>query len=294
MNNFDWQWWQFFIAIHEHGSLNQAAIALNISQPTLSRQLLAMEKHLGQSLFDRSTQGLKVTEFGQLLLEESLTLQASANRLQRLAEGQSQALNGRIRLAVNEMIAHYYLPIILPKFMDLYPNLSVEVDVSNKASSLDKRDADVAIRMFTPTQLDIVCRKLFDIPLGFYASSRYLEHYGTPTSPEQLFNYRVIGYDRDRQFEDGAQQLGWQIHNEQFKCRCDFMPLHLELAANHGGIIATHQALAELKKLKPINLGLNIQPLPVYLVCHRDVQHNQKIRVLMDFLAEHLPNVLNN
>lgn len=154
MNNFDWQWWQYFLAISENGSLNKAAEALAISQPTLSRKLLAMEKHLGQTLFDRSTQGLQLTQFGIGLLEESERMQASAERLQRLADGQGQALSGRIRLSTDELIALHYLPKILPSFLDNYPELSVELDVSNRASSLDKRDADIAIRMFPPTQLD--------------------------------------------------------------------------------------------------------------------------------------------
>ena len=65
MNSFDWQWWQYFISIVEHGSMNKAALSLGVSPPTLSRQLLAMENQPGQSLFDRSTQGLTLTIFGK-------------------------------------------------------------------------------------------------------------------------------------------------------------------------------------------------------------------------------------
>ena len=132
MNSFDWQWWQYFITIVEHGSMNKAALSLGVSQPTLSRQLLAMENQLGQSLFDRSNQGLTLTIFGKDLLEESQRMQSSAERLHRLAQGHTQTLIGRIRLSVNELIAQYYLPQILPSFMDSFPGLSVEIDVSNE------------------------------------------------------------------------------------------------------------------------------------------------------------------
>ena len=71
MNNFNWQWWQFFISLTEFGSISKAADSLSISQPTLSRHLIAMEKQLGQSMFDRSTQGLILTSFGESLLEEA-------------------------------------------------------------------------------------------------------------------------------------------------------------------------------------------------------------------------------
>ncbi len=287
--NSNWQWWHYFLAIAEHGSLSQAATWLDVSQPTLSRQLQLMEKRLGQPLFDRSTQGLTLTGFGESLLEECRNMQASAERLARLAAGQATSLSGRIRLAANELIALHYLPKILPLFMDTYPEVSLEVEVSNQVSSLDKRDADVAIRMFPPTQQDLICRRLFDIPLGFFASSDYLRVNGTPDTAPALFQHRIIGYDRDRQFEKGGQELGWQIRNEQFLFRTDFMPMHLELARNHGGIVVSHKHLCEAFGLQEIKVGIDIPKLPLYLACHRDVQHNKKIRVLMDFLAEHLP-----
>lgn len=293
MNNFDWQWWHYFLTISELGSLNKAALTLNVSQPTLSRQLIALESHLGQPLFDRSTQGLQLTQFGQSLLEEAHNMRLHAEKLQRLADGQGQQLTGRIRLSVNEVMALYYLPKILPEFMDLYPQLSVEVEVNNRASSLDKRDADVAIRMFPPTQLDLISRHLFDIPLGFYASQDYLDLKGVPSTAEQLFQHRLLGYDRDKQFEEGSRAMGWDLKNETFKFRTDFMPMHLATAIQGGGIVATHSALCESAGLIKLPLSISLPSLPIYLVCHRDVQHNKRIRIMMDFLAERLaPNLV--
>ncbi|MCK6265791.1 LysR family transcriptional regulator [Vibrio sp. ZSDE26] len=291
MNN-SWQWWQHLLVIAEQGSLSQAAKVLAVSQPTLSRQLQLMENRLGQPLFDRSTQGLTLTGFGESLLEECQQMQESADRLERLAAGQSSTLTGRVRLAANELVALYYLPKILPQFMDAYPDVSVEVEVSNLVSSLDKRDADVAIRMFAPTQLDLVCRRISDIPLGFFASSDYLDKKGVPKTAEALFQHRIIGYDRDRQFEKGGQEMGWSINNEQFLMRTDFMPMHLELARHHGGIVVTHKNPCLEAGLTEVQVGIDIPSLPIYLACHRDVQHNKKIRVLMDFLADNLPGVL--
>jgi DNA-binding transcriptional LysR family regulator len=288
MNSDNWQWWQYFLGIAQQGSLSKAAQQLKVSQPTLSRQLQAMEQQLGQPLFDRSTQGLSLTLFGQSMLEECQNMQSSAQRLQRLAAGQAQTLTGRVRLAANELVALYYLPQIMPQFMEAYPEVSLEIEVSNSASNLDKRDADVAIRMFPPTQLDLLCRRVADIPLGFYASSDYLAKYGMPKDQTSLLSHRVLGYDRDPQFEVGARQLGMKVKNEQFLLRTDFLPLQFELAKQHAGIAATHKRLAENAGLIEIKLGIELPALPVYLVCHRDVQHNKKIRVLIDYLAEHL------
>ncbi|MFC3851724.1 LysR family transcriptional regulator [Salinispirillum marinum] len=288
MNNIDWQSWHYFLQIVQSGSLNQAAEKLGVSQPTLSRHLQALEKQLGQSLFDRSTQGLTPTRFGQSLIEEAEVMRASAQRLERQAAGQDQALTGRVRLSANEPIALYYLPKILPQFMAANPQLSLEIDVTNKASSLDKRDADIAIRMFPPQQLDLIARHLFDIPLGFFASADYFAQYGNPQNAEALIQHRLLGYDRDKQFEQGAAQLGWNVRNEDFFFRTDCMPLHIEMARQGGGIVATHQEVAESFGLVPVIVDLKLPKLPVYLCCHRDVKHNRRIRLLMDFLAEHL------
>lgn len=292
MNSFDWQWWQFFLCIVEFGSINKAANALNISQPTLSRHLLAMEKNLGQSLFDRSTQGLTLTSFASVLLEEGKVMQASAMRLQRISQGQDLQLKGRVRLSVNEMMAQYYLPDLLPQFMQAYPDISVEIEVSNKASNIDKRDADIAIRMFPPTQLDLIARKLVDLPLRFFASEQYLQRCGTPQNRQQLFAHRLLGFDRDQQFVQGASLQGIDIRNEQFSFRCDFMPLQFELALKGAGIVITHQKHALEKGLIQISTDITLPPLPIYLVCHRDVQHNPRIRVMMDFLGDNLVRLL--
>ena len=149
--------------------------------------------------------------------------------------------------------------------MDSFPALSVEIDVSNETASVDKRDADIAVRMFPPTQLDVVARHLFDVPLGFFASKEYLDKHGYPENMEELFKLRVLGYDRDRQFEEGGQRNGLNIKNENFKFPCDFMPLHLELAIRHGGILVTHQDSAHKTGLLEINAGINSPILPIYL-----------------------------
>jgi len=106
--------------------------------------------------------------------------------------------------------------------------------------------------------------------------------------------HRLLGYDRDKQFEEGGRRLGWDIRNEDFMFRTDFMPLHLEMAKQAGGIVGTHISLCERYNLIPVNVGIELPTLPIFLVCHRDVQHNKRIRVMMDFLAERLEGALDS
>ena len=294
MNSFDWQWWQFFLEISEHGSLSKAANGLNISQPTLSRHLIAMEKELGQSLFERSTQGLTLTPFAGSLMEEGKVMQSSARRLLRICQGQDKQLKGRVRLSVNEMMAQYYIPLLLPKFMQLYPEGYVEVEVTNKASSIDKRDADIAIRMFKPRQLDLIAQYLNELPLALFASKTYCRNNGSPQTVEELFdeNHQLLGFDRDQKFVEGGRLLGYDIKNEQFLFRSDSIALQFELAKQHAGIVATHKKLALTQGLQPLLTDIKLPSLPIYLVCHRDIHQNPRIRAMMDYLAKNLPPLL--
>lgn len=288
MNSDDWQKWHYFVVIAEKRSLSKAAAEMGISQPTLSRQLVSLEQSVGNSLFDRSTQGLSLTAFGQSLLAEAKAMQENAFRLQRVISGQQDTLSGRVRLSVNENVAQYYLAPAITQFLRQYPQLSVEVDVSNRATNIDRRDTDIAIRMFKPTQEDVVARHLLDIPVHFFASKAYLREFGTPQTISELFTHRLIGFDRDTQFEDKAREYGWSISNEDFMFRTDNIPLQFEVAREGGGIVATHYAMAKKYGLEMIDVGIQPQSLSVYLVCHRDLYQNANIRALYRFLGEHL------
>ena len=96
---------------------------------------------------------------------------------------------------------------------------------------------------------------------------------------------------RDRQFVQGGHLQGLHIRNEQFLFRSDFIPLQFELACKGGGIAVTHQKLALAKGLIQIDSGIVLPTLPIYLVCHRDVQHNPRVRVMMEFLGDNLPRL---
>ena len=109
-----------------------------------------------------------------------------------------------------------------------------------------------------------------------------------PSSLEQVSRHRILGFDRDQQMVDGARAMGLQWTNEQFQFRCDFMPLQIALCVNRGGIAVTHESIAQTHGLVNVCPDIKLPDLPVNLVCHRDVQHNRAIRVMMDYLASNL------
>lgn len=294
MNHLPWDLIQAFSAVAKLGSLSKAAKILQTSQPTLSRQILLLEKKLEITLFERSTQGLKITDLGAKLLESSNTMLSASEQFLRTASGSTYSLAGSVRLSANEIIGLYYLPQAIIQFNQLYPEIRVEVDISNHSTSLHKRDADVALRMFRPTQPELVVKRLPDISLGLTASKNYLSSYGYPENIDKINQHTLIGFDRNSQFVRSLQQLNFAVTDKDFSLKTDFLPLQIELAKQGAGITITHHHLIKTwPELELILPDIILPRLEFWLVCHADVQHNRRIRVLMDFLTAYMGELLS-
>jgi DNA-binding transcriptional LysR family regulator len=293
MNHLSWELIHVFTAVAKLGSLSKAAKALNTSQPTLSRQIALLEKRLQITLFERSTQGLKITELGARLIESSNMMLQASEQFMRSASGSTLSLAGNIRISANEVIGLYYLPQAITLFNQLYPEIQVEVDISNQTTSLHKRDADIALRMFRPKQPDLIAKRLPDIQLNFVANKEYLLKRGCPKTLQEISQHNVIGFDRDPQFLKALQQLGLPLTEKSFHFKTDFLPLQIELVRKGAGITITHKHLIkQWLELQQIMSDIAIPNLEFWLVCHADVQHNRRIRVLMDFLSTHMEELL--
>ncbi len=293
MGHLSWELIQTFSAVANLGSLSKAAKMLNTSQPTLSRQIALLEKTLKTTLFERSTQGLKITDLGAKLLESSDTMLEASEQFLRTASGDTLSLAGNIRLSANEIIGLYYLPQAITQFNQLYPEIHVEVDISNQSTSLHKRDADVALRMFRPTQPELIAKRLPDISLSLAASKEYLSRCGQPNNLEEINQHTLIGYDKNSQFIKSLIHLDFPVTEKDFYLKTDFLPLQIELAKNGAGITITHQHLIkQWHELIEIMPEVMLPNLEFWLVCHPDVQHNRRIRVLMDFLTTYMDDLL--
>ena len=286
MNNVNWSLVRSFLAVSRQGSLSAAARELDVSQPTLSREIQSLETAIGLNLFRRTTQGLQLTEDGQSLVEAATRMEEAADLFSRQASGRSVELEGDVRISANEIVGIYLLPSAIAAFREQHPGVHVEIVISNRASSLSKREADIALRMFRPMQPDLVVRRLPDLALGFYAHRDYLRKYGEPQTVEEFLQHSVIGYDQDMGFIEGAAKMGYKFVSDNFTVRTDHMLAHIALARAGAGIIGTHVDLA--KQWPELVRILEWVPLPAlefWIVCHRDVQFNSRIRELMRFLA---------
>ncbi|MDE0728663.1 MAG: LysR family transcriptional regulator [Alphaproteobacteria bacterium] len=164
----DWTHLQSFIAVAEHGSLSGAARALGGSQPTMGRHVAALEAALGVRLFDRTAGGLALTPTGADLLDHAGPMGQAANRVALAAQGRSEAIAGTNRLTASEIVATYVLPGILAELHQLEPEIQIELVASDRTENLLRRDADIAVRMYQPTQADVIARKVAELPMTIW------------------------------------------------------------------------------------------------------------------------------
>ena len=192
----DWALWRSFAAVVADGSLSAAARRIGYSQPTLGRHIETLEQQLGLTLFDRTLQGLKPTETALRLYQAVQAAEAKLAEAVLMAEGSTGALEGTVRITASTVVSHYILPALLRPIREEFPAIAVEIVPSDSIENLLLREADIAIRMFRPTQLELIAKKIGELPIVAAAHASYLGAHGTPTSPDDLTRHTLVGMDR--------------------------------------------------------------------------------------------------
>lgn len=285
----DWALWRSFAAVVSNGSLSAAARELGISQPTVGRHIETLEHDLGLALFERTLSGLKPNSAALRIFEPVSQAQGALAEAAMMAEGAQAEYGGTVRITASVMISHYVLPNLLLPIRERYPGIALEIVPADSTENLLLREADIAIRMFRPTQLELVTRHLGDIPVVPTAHQRYLERRGTPISAQQLAEHDLIGLDRSDVIIAHAQKLGLLLRRDQFVLRTDDQANQWELMRAGLGIgFAQRNLLLATPGMVELPIDLAIPPLQVWLTTHREVLTSHRIRAIYDALAEGL------
>jgi DNA-binding transcriptional LysR family regulator len=294
MNNiFDWALIRSFLAALEHGSLLGAAKALNSSQPTLGRHIAELESQLGTTLFERTGRGLLPTAMALRMADSARAMEAGAMQLARQAVGEQSKLAGAVRISASQPVACVLLPPLLVQMRIALPEITVELVVSNAVSNLLKREADIALRMVQPDQGTVIAKRVGQVTIGAYAHRDYVRRRGMPKQPADLALHDLLSGDTDDALERGAAAMGLPLPSERVVLRTDdLMAYSAALRAGLGvGFISDYVGRTD-NSLVPLLPMLQIPPLPLWLVVHREIRSNQRIRAVYDFLASHLPKFL--
>jgi DNA-binding transcriptional LysR family regulator len=213
---FDWNRARAFLVTAEEGSLSAAARALGMAQPTLGRQVDALERELDVVLFERVGRGLTLTPSGLELLDHVRAMGEAASKVSLTAAGQSQSINGAVCIAASETYASLVLPPIIAKLRLLEPGITVEIVASNSPNDLRRREADIAIRNFRPTEPDLIAKKIRDVPARLYATPDYLNRIGNPKRPYDLRHADFINLDATGMLMNGLNRMGMNLTKKNF------------------------------------------------------------------------------
>lgn len=266
----------------------RAAARLGTSQPTLSRRLAALEAELGQPLFERTARGLRLTPAGQALRDPAERMREQAEQLRLAAQRHERTIAGTVRITASEAVSNFVLLPVLGRLRAERPEIQVELVPSDTAEDLLRREADIAVRMFRPTQPSLTARRMADMPLALYASRGYVDEHGPPTRAT-MHAHRWIGQDRADAMLAGFAAAGNPVPREFFGFRSDSSVLTWNAVCAGLGIGAGLQRVAERTPgVVRVLHDVRIAPLPVWLAAHRELRGTPRMRVVFDALAREL------
>ncbi len=279
-----WDHYRTLLAVLDEGSLSGAARALGLAQPTVGRHIEALETALGTSLFSRSVGGLAPTEAGLALRPHAEAMAAAAAALVRTASGDVDAVRGTVRIAAADIVGVEVLPPILTGFHEAYPEVVLELALSNRQEDLLRREADIAVRMVRPTQAAVVAKRVGSVRLGLYAHRRYLEAHGPA---KQV----AIGFDRDfqnvRALKDSQTSIS--LERDAFAFRSDNELAQLAALRAGFGVGACHAPIARRHPdLIPVLDDALRYELEIWVAMHEDLKSSRRMRLTFDWLVEGL------
>ncbi|WP_213881526.1 LysR family transcriptional regulator [Pseudomonas sp. dw_358] len=261
---------RLFAQVMESGSFTAAAEQLGLSKQYVSRRLMLLEERLGVRLLNRSTRRLDVTPLGQDYYESAVRLLAEVVQVEQGISGQNSQPRGTIRLSAPLSFAVVHLGSLLPAFLQRYPDVTVEVDLSDRSVDLISEGYDLVLRIGILEDSTLIARRLAAIPRVYCCSPAYLASRGRPLHPQDLQQHDCLPYGHSRQvnwrFRDPAKGQGKPVT----------LAVSGRIRANNGDLLRD-AAIA----------GLGIAYLPVFIV-GTALKDGRLVSVLDEYATEPL------
>ncbi|KAB2954852.1 MAG: LysR family transcriptional regulator [Rhizobiaceae bacterium] len=286
----DWDKLRVFHAAAEAGSFTHAAETLRLSQSAISRQVSALEQDVGVPLFHRHARGLVLTEQGEMLFRTAHDVLMKLENIRTQLTETKDRPSGVLRVTTTVGLGAGWLTERLQEFLDLYPDIQLQLILANEELDLVMRQADCAIRLRQPQQPDLIQRRLFTVHFHLFASPSYVNKYGKPASIGDLKNHRIVTFGEP--VPPHLSELNW-----------------LETVGDFDGgkRVATLQINDILSIKRAVQRGAGIAMLPDYIIekdsplvqllpetevpsfdtyfCYADTMKNQaKLQVFRDFV----------
>lgn len=282
----EWSDVRIFLAIARAGTLGGAARALGSSHPTVGRRLRALELAIGHTLFQRTSDGLVLTEEGHGIVALAEQMEEGALAMQRRLDGQEQNLKGSLRISSADWFGAYVLPLIVADYSKAYPNVDIEVLTGTRLFNLAQREADVAFRIVPFDTADLVQRRLFQLEYGVYIAEE---------SPEPRYRdgagFRLITHDTSTgHFPD----IAWLIEsfpNARPILRSNNRNVQGRMCRQGVGIAVLPQVVGnQIAGIRKLDLPAKPPSRDIWMGYHRDLRRLQRLRAFISTVSDHLAN----
>lgn len=289
MNNMDWNHIRAFHATATAGSLSAAARQLGLTQPTLSRQVAALEATLGVTLFERVGRRLALSSTGAELLEHIRSMADAAELVALAAGGRMQQISGQVSISATDTYSAYILPAIVERIRAEAPQLAIAIVAANELSDLHRRDADIAVRHAAPDRPGLIGQHVRDTEAYFYASDAWLARNGIPSQIADLAGAGLIALEDKARFAEFLQGLGLAVEQGDFRLMANSAVVIWEMVKRGMGVAPMLREIAErtalVTRILPETPPVRV---PIWLVTHAALQPSPRIRLVQEILADEL------
>jgi DNA-binding transcriptional LysR family regulator len=289
MSALDWDKLRIFHAVAEAGSLTHAGESLGLSQSAVSRQIGALETQLNATLFHRHARGLILTEQGELLYRTARDIFARLAVTEAMIADAKDKPSGELCVTTTVAFGTVWLAPRIKEFMDLYPDIRIEMVVDDRELDLSMREADVAIRMWKPTQADLVYRKLITVHNHIYASVDYIARYGAPQTIEDMDRHHLVVYGEEAPAH--FNNINWLLHaGEPTTPREPILSVNnvygvMQAVASGLGIASLPDYMIEgNSRIVRVLPNLDGPGFDTYLVYPEELRNTKRLAVFRDFL----------
>lgn len=285
----DWDKLKIFHNVALDLNISEAAHKMNISHSSISRQVSALERELKVSLFKRHARGLTLTEQGKILFKTAHDIFGKIALTEAQLTDSKEKPTGPLTIAATVAFGTTWLAPRIEKFANSYPDIDISIIIENKYTDLAQGEADVALRLTEPTQMDLIRFPLYEFQFKIYSSPEYIEKYGIPKDVAELSKHKIVAFGHD--VEPSIPDVN---------CILDLLPkkknVKILYVSNMYGVMraigggAGIGALPEYMKISSNNLvpilpDANTPKAVIYFTYPSELKGSKKIAALRDFLV---------
>ncbi|HWB46839.1 MAG TPA: LysR family transcriptional regulator [Hyphomicrobiaceae bacterium] len=287
----DWDKLRIFHAAAEAGSFTHAGELLRMSQSAVSRQVSALEKELKIALFHRHARGLVLTEQGEMLFGTASEIMNKLSTAETLLTDTTTKPTGDLRVTAPIGLGTVWVTQRLREFFELYPDIRIELVLSDEQIAIAMRAADVAIWTSEPQQSDLIRRPLFTMKIHAYASAQYIRRNGAPQSLEALDDHPIISYSGTPAVHLSAIRwleiagLDGKPPRKPVFSANSVLAMKYAIRAGLGIGMIPDYLTGDDKELVPVLGEAQLPTVPVYFVFPEELKSAKKVQVFRDFMV---------